>query len=70
MPKKQTFEESLTRLKDIVSQLESGEVSLEESIKLYEEGAKLSAYCYTTLEKAEQKIRVLSENSSEENDNG
>ncbi|MDO4459626.1 MAG: exodeoxyribonuclease VII small subunit [Clostridia bacterium] len=66
MPKKQTFEEALIKLKEIVAKLEQGDISLEESIKLYEEGAKLSAFCYTTLEKAEQKITVLSNNEVNE----
>ena len=50
------YEQSLKRLEQIVGKLESGECELEEAIKLFEEGTKLSASCYAMLEKAEQKI--------------
>ena len=43
--KKLKFEEAMQRLQEIVGKLESGEVSLEESMKLFEEGAKLSSQC-------------------------
>ncbi len=59
MKSKLNFEEAMARLQEIVSQLESGEESLESSMKLFEEGAKLSAQCYETLDKAEQKITEL-----------
>jgi exodeoxyribonuclease VII small subunit len=54
-----TFESAVSRLEEIVTSLQDPTVSLEESLKLYEEGAKLSKYCYETLEKAEQKVRTL-----------
>ncbi|MFA8344434.1 MAG: exodeoxyribonuclease VII small subunit [Rhodothermaceae bacterium] len=54
-----SFEESLTRLEEISNLLESEEVGLEESVKLYEEGMKLSKECYKTLDKAELKITEL-----------
>ena len=60
MPKKKTFEESLLRLEEITSLLEKGSLSLEESLKLFEEGTKLSSYCYKTLKDAQQKITELS----------
>ncbi len=59
MAKKLSFEEAMDRLQEIVSKLENGEESLEDSMKLFEEGAKLSALCYETLDKAEQKITEL-----------
>jgi len=59
MAAKMKFEEAMARLQEIVSKLESGEESLESSMKLFEEGAKLSALCYETLNKAEQKITEL-----------
>lgn len=59
MAAKLKFEEAIARLQEIVSKLESGEESLESSMKLFEEGAKLSALCYETLNKAEQKITEL-----------
>ena len=50
--KKLKFEEAMQRLQEIVGKLESGEVSLEESMKLFEEGAKLSSQCYQLLDKS------------------
>lgn len=57
--KKLKFEDAMGRLKEIVARLESGEAPLEEAMALFEEGAKLSALCYNTLDKAELKIREL-----------
>ncbi len=59
MAEKLNFEEAMARLQEIVAKLESGEESLESSMKLFEEGAKLSALCYDTLNKAEQRITEL-----------
>lgn len=56
---KQTFEHSLGRLERIVRDLEDGEVPLEESLTLYEEGIRLSKECMETLGKAEVKIKQL-----------
>jgi len=53
------FEESLNRLQEISELLESEEVTLEDSIKLYEEGMKLSKSCYNLLNKAELKVEEL-----------
>ena len=63
---KLTFEKSLKRLEEIVRALESGDTPLEESIALFEEGVKLSGYCNTLLETAEQKVTVLTKNASGE----
>ena len=52
--KKLKFEAAMQRLQEIVGKLESGEESLEDSMKLFQEGAKLSAQCYQMLDKAEQ----------------
>ena len=57
--KSQTFETSMERLDEIVALLEGGEVSLEESIKLFEEGTKLSAKCAALLDEAELKVTKL-----------
>jgi exodeoxyribonuclease VII small subunit len=54
-----SFEESLKRLEKIVEQLEHGELPLEESIKLFEEGTRLSAECKDYLERAEGKVQIL-----------
>ena len=55
------FEEDLKRLEDIVKTLEKGEVSLEESLNLFEEGIKLSKKLKTFLQDAERKVRILVE---------
>ena len=57
--KKQSFEEALGRLETIVVQLEKGECGLDESLKLFEEGAKLAGQCEELLDKAEQKVNLL-----------
>jgi exodeoxyribonuclease VII small subunit len=57
--KENSFEQSLERLQEISDILESGEVSLEESIKLYEEGIILAKNCYSILKEAELKITEL-----------
>lgn len=54
-----SFEEKLKRLEQISEMLESGDVQLEESISLFEEGIKLSKECLTILENAELKITQL-----------
>lgn len=60
MPKKSvTFEASMVRLDEIVKTLEKGDVALEESMRLFEEGIKLSAKCSELLATAEQKVSTL-----------
>jgi exodeoxyribonuclease VII small subunit len=54
-----SFEESLTKLEEIVAKLERGDLSLEDSVKLFEEGTRLSADCRKQLEEAEGKVEVL-----------
>ena len=56
MPK---FEDGLQRLEKIVQELEKGEVPLEKSLTLFEEGMQLSAGCRKELEQAEGKIEIL-----------
>ena len=68
--KKLKFEEAMSRLQEIVEKLESGEESLENSMKLFEEGAKLSAQCYELLDKAEQQVTELTKISQEERHEG
>lgn len=63
MAKKKTYEESVERLKEIINLLENGNVSLEDSVKLFEEGTKLSEYCYKALENA--KLKVTEVNTEE-----
>lgn len=57
--KKKSFEESMKRLEEIVSQLERGESSLDQSLKLFEEGTGLAAHCTQMLDQAEQKVHLL-----------
>ena len=57
---KKTYEDSVKRLEDIVSALECGDASLDESLKLFEEGTKLVHDCGAMLDKAEQKVIKLS----------
>jgi exodeoxyribonuclease VII small subunit len=54
-----SFEESLKKLESIVDKLEKGELSLEDSLKLFEEGVGLSAACKKELEEAEGKVQIL-----------
>lgn len=57
--KNQTFENSLSALEKIVRRLEEGDLSLEESLKLFEDGVKLSRECQERLNQAERRIEVL-----------
>ncbi len=54
-----SFEKAIKRLEEIVNALEKNEASLDESIKLFEEGTKLAALCTNKLKSAEQKITEL-----------
>ena len=56
-----TYEQAMKRLEEIVSLLEGGTKTLDESIKLYEESAQLSSYCSDLLNNAELKIKEFSE---------
>ena len=55
------FDTALLRLKEIIESLESGDADLEMSMKLYEEGVHLVAFCNKSLENAKQKVIELSE---------
>lgn len=54
-----TFETAMARLEEIVALLEGGNCTLDESLKLFEEGARLTAFCNESLKAAEQKITQL-----------
>jgi exodeoxyribonuclease VII small subunit len=58
------FEEQLTALESVVDKLERGELSLDESVRLFEEGVKLSNACKKELEAAEGRIQVLVDQGS------
>jgi exodeoxyribonuclease VII small subunit len=59
MNAKNSFEQSLTTLEKIVRELEQGDLSLEESLKLFENGVKLSRECQERLNQAERRIEIL-----------
>ncbi len=63
---KKNFEGSLKKLEDVVQSLESGELSLDDSIKRFEEGIKLYKGCKDLLSEAEKKISVLNDSLKEE----
>ena len=62
MPRKKStilFEDSLKGLEEIVEQLEQGDISLEESLKSFEQGVNLTRTCQKALQEAEQKVQIL-----------
>lgn len=59
------FEKSLKQLESLVEKLEKGELSLEESLKQFEQGIKLTKECRQALQNAEQKISILSNENGE-----
>ena len=61
MPKEK-FEDALNKLEKVVSKLEDGDIPLEESLKLFEEGIRLSRFCNQKLEEAEKKVEILLKN--------
>jgi len=58
MPEKK-FEEAMQRLEEIVQSLDSGDLPLEESLKIFEEGMKLVGFCNSKLDEAEKKVSLL-----------
>lgn len=58
------YEDAVKELDEIVSKLENGTVSLDESIKLFEKGTSLAAICSDKLKKAEQKITMLTKENN------
>jgi exodeoxyribonuclease VII small subunit len=59
-----SFESKLNQLEELVHQLEQEDLSLEDSLKVFEQGVKLSRQCQSALEKAEQKIIQLTQNDA------
>jgi exodeoxyribonuclease VII small subunit len=59
LPKKPDFERSLARLEEVVRRLENANLSLDEAMKLFEEGVELSRECQKQLEQAEGRVEVL-----------
>ena len=59
------FETSLDKLEKLVEKMEEGDLTLEESLKIFEEGVKLTRECQQALADAEQKVKLLIEESGE-----
>jgi exodeoxyribonuclease VII small subunit len=59
------FEEALSQLETLVERMESGELSLEDSLASFEQGVALTRRCQQALEQAEQKVKILTANSEE-----
>ncbi len=56
---KEKFEEALEKLEEIVKKMEGGEMSLEESLKAFEEGIRLSRLCAKRLDEADRRVEIL-----------
>ncbi len=56
------FEKGLSRLENIVGELEKGDLALEKALQLFEEGIKISKLCSSKLEEAERKVEILLRN--------
>jgi exodeoxyribonuclease VII small subunit len=67
MTSAKNFEQSITELEKIVETLEQGDLPLEETLKKFEEGMKLSQYCQTALNEAQNKINQLMKDSNNDN---
>ena len=63
--KENSFENNMEELEKIVKELEDGKLNLDESVKKFEEGMKLSKECNEMLEKAEKKISIILDNNGE-----
>jgi len=57
--KENKFEDAMRELEDIVKRLESGDLPLEESLKIFEKGVVLSRFCFNKLEEAEKRVSIL-----------
>lgn len=53
------FEKNIDRLEEIIKKMEDGKLSLNEGLKLFEEGIRLSRVCHAELNEAEQKVKLL-----------
>jgi exodeoxyribonuclease VII small subunit len=58
-----SFDEAIKQLEEVVKQLESGQLTLEKSVELYQQGMELSLLCDTKLKQAELKIEVVTQSS-------
>ena len=66
MAQKDLLESSFKRLDEIIEKMEQGELSLEESFKLYKDGVELVSVCNESIEKVEKEIKVIEDESTED----
>lgn len=66
----ESYEMLYTRLHEIVAQLERGELSLDESLALYEQGVQLASACQRLLDQAEQRVQMLQNGTGSPGING
>ncbi|MBL8528652.1 MAG: exodeoxyribonuclease VII small subunit [Burkholderiales bacterium] len=59
----ESFEAAIVELEGLVARMESGQLPLEQSLAAYKRGAQLLQYCQTTLQAAEQQVKILEENT-------
>lgn len=64
--RRKTFEDALNQLESIVAQLEDGDLPLEEALRLFEEGIKLSRFCSQKLNEAQKRVEVLLKGEGDE----
>lgn len=64
--KSKDFETSVKELEDIIKKMESGDLSLENSLKSFEQGINLTSHCQELLNKAEQKVQILMDKQEEQ----
>lgn len=64
--KKETYESKLVKLEEILTEMENSDVTLDEAIKKYEEGMKLYSELYKSIEEAEGKIKILTEDGEKD----
>lgn len=69
MASQPSFEDSLNKLEKIVEQMESGDLKLEDSLKLFEDGMKLTKECNTRLNEIEKKVKQLLKSAKSKDDN-
>ncbi|SEM25903.1 Exodeoxyribonuclease VII small subunit [Syntrophus gentianae] len=62
---KEKFEEAMTKLESLVRKMETGEMTLEESLKAFEEGIRLSRLCAARLDEAERRVELLMRENKE-----
>ena len=69
MNKKMTFEQAMDGLAEVVQKLEDGSAPLDDTMKLYQEGVKLTAFCYQKLQDAEQQVKTITAGKKPETEN-